>query len=219
MGRRFMSIEKRAELCELFPHHSDAALAQMYGLNVRQVQYIGFIEGLRKTPETVSASARRRSENQSATPLRNRVQEAIVAAGEAGLSRDGICNAISGSSPSSITTCLNKLTASQKVFRAGRAGRSRWFGTLEQAQSHMEQVTAAARPAKEAAVKVAPETPPARLAIQPHIPAGLQIKYGHSVPGPEARWQTNARPVFSSMPPGVYSDQPSSWVKAVTSKP
>lgn len=219
MGRRFISLEARAELCKLFPHHSDAYLAERFGLNVRQVQNVGFKEGLRKTPETLRASARRRQDQKPQVPLIERVAKAIIDAGDGGLSRDGIGSAISGSSPSSITTSLNKLVAQKRIYRAGRTGRSRWFGTLKQAQEYVETVTFAAEPAKEAPVKVTAATAPARLAIDPRIPEGLQIQYGHSVPGPEARWHTNARPVFSCMPPGVYTDQASSWVKAVTTKP
>lgn len=219
MGRRFISIEKRAELCELFPHHSDAALAERFGLNVRQVQYIGFSEGLRKTPETVRASARRRNEKKQSVPLIERVANAITEAGDSGISRDGIGSAISGSSPSSITTSLNKLVAQRRAFRAGRAGRSRWFGTVLQAQAHIDTLTVVAKPAKAPPVKVAPSRGPAHEAGEPRIPDGLVKQIGAPVPGPEGRWHRDASPHFSGRI-GQYDDDaaPAAWVVAVTSR-
>lgn len=219
MGRRFISPEARAELCRLFPHHSDAALAERFGLNVRQVQYIGFREGLRKTPETVRASARRRQDQKAQVPLIERVEKAIAEAGDGGLSRDGIESAISGSSPSSITTSLNKLVAQRRAFRAGRAGRSRWFSTALQAQAHIDAAMAVAKPAKPAPVKVAPSRGPAHERGEPRIPEGLVKQIGAPVPGPEARWHADAPAHFSGRI-GRYDEDstPASWVLAVTNR-
>lgn len=218
MSRPVLSIERRIALCQAFPHYSDAQLAEQFGLTVRQVQHIGFTEGLRKTAETLSQSAKRRGPRVMGATLKQRVKQAIVDAGDAGLSRDGIESVLSSSSPSSITTSLNKLVAEEQVFRAGRTGRSRWFATKLQAQAHFDAVIPPARTAREAPVKITHALTPARMPIAPRIPEGLKVQYGHPVPGPEARWHTNAQPILKNLGPGVYTDEPSSWVIAVTAR-
>ena len=112
------------------------------------------------------------------------------------------------------------------MFRAGRKGHSRWFKQHDWAQAFANTALAAGalppkhvQPANAPVVHIAPDPGPARSADAARLPEGLRIQYGAPVPGPEARWHGDARPVFSSKPPGVYTDQASSWVKAITTKP
>lgn len=216
-----MSLERECEFCNDFPHESDAALAKRYGITVRQAQYLGFKSGLHKTAATRSASRRHRHVQGPA--LTDRVHQLVEQAGKSGISRDCVERIMTVESPSSISNALNKLTAGGRIHRMGTKGKSRWFSAAEQARDFAAELTAAKyRPAPEPTgrttrgVHITPAKPPALLPGEPDIPASVCKQIGKPVPGPEGRWHTNARPIFSGLGPGLYTDAPSSWVNAIT---
>lgn len=223
--RPVLSPAREQELCAAFPHHTNAELAARYGLTVRQVQHIGSKSGLVKTASTISAT--RSTRVTEGVALTVRVQQLVQQSGDAGISRAGVEQAMPQESPNGICSAINQLTSHHRIHRAGPKGRSRWFATKELAQAFQAAQTAAKyavappAPAKPSTTPKAarPRAPQPAPRAEATIPEGLQIQYGAPVPGPEARWHANARPILRNLGPGVYTDEPSSWVTALTSRP
>lgn len=218
----------QSQLLDQFPHRSNTDLAREFGLNVRQVQYIGYIHGLNKTAATRSAS--RRARHADSEPLSLRVDRAVQAAGPHGIDSQGLQAALPGISPSSITCAINKLTADKRAHRRGGKGKSRWFATADLAEAWAQASQAASLRREQArallaqapacnTVQIRLPTAPALAPGEPFVPEHIKPLICPPVPGPDARWHTGAAPHFSARKPGTYdADAPASlWAAAITS--
>lgn len=213
------NIPRLDEILALFPTRTNDELAEQFGLNRRQLTNIGSTYGLTKTPEAVSRARRVRKTPMGTAPWTTQLLQAIAAAGAAGMSFAQAARAASTANADQARATLNKLTAAGKLFRYAKHRSSRWFATKEWAEAYGALSLMPAPSSESNGVQIRAAPAPATRPGDPRITADTRITTCPGVPGPEARWHGNARPIFSGLGPGVYTDQPSSWVKAVTSKP
>lgn len=209
-----MHHPRLAEIVSRYPHEGNLDLAAEMGLTVRQLLHIANIKRLLKTPATLGKV--RTGGRLKFPSLKQDLQDAIAAAGAAGLDWAGIATAMSHVGAEQLRYTLNKLTAERRTHRAGRRGSSRWFGRPEEANGHETRLLLTQRPHQAAPVNVRHQPGPARL---PGAPDDSAAKVTHcpGMPEPLQRWQAGAAQVFSGRI-GRYDDPASSWASAVTKR-
>jgi hypothetical protein len=202
-----------------YPHYTNEELAAQFGLTRRQLTNIASTHGLLKTHETLSRARSVRKTLLAVAPWTKQLLDGIAAAGPAGVDFAQARRIASTANEDQARATLNKLTAAGRIHRYAKHRVSRWFSTAEWATAHGARVLAPVPSAPGNGVQIKSSEPPAAQRGALVITASTRFTPCPGAPGPEARWHGDARPVFSSMPPGVYTDQASSWVKAVTAKP
>lgn len=219
MARPLVSLIPRlAEIIAAFPSRTNEELAAEFGLTRRQCANIGSTHGLRKTHEVLSRARRTRKTPIEGAPWTTLILKAIHAAGKTGIDFPQARRAAPSANEDQVRAALNKLTAEGRIHRYAKHRSSRWFSTAEMATVHGARLLTPTPAAAENGVRIAQGQAPAQLRGEPRITDRTVITPCPGVPGPEARWHGNARPVFSGLRPGQYADAPSSWVSAVTTK-
>lgn len=228
MPRRPLTPEREAELLARYATDTNQELAAAFGLRVTQVVALGQKHGLRKSHDTLSrARLAREAANANGGAMAEQVFALAQAAGEAGVSHASVCAALPGLNPDSLTAALYKLTAMGRVHRGGKKGSARWYINAADAAAFDQQqrtppAPKAAKPCAPAlvanGVQITHQPGPALTPGEAYTPDHITPIKCPSVPGPEARWHTNAAPILKAMGPGRYTDEPSSWVKALTER-
>lgn len=201
-----------------YPHHTNEELAAQFGLTRRQLTNIASTHGLLKTHETLSRARSVRKTRLAVAPWTKQLLDGIAAAGPAGVDFAQARRIASTANEDQARATLNKLTAAGRIHRYAKHRVSRWFATAEWAAAHGARVLAPVPSTPSNSVQIKASRTPADLRGEPVTTARTRFTPCPGVPGPEARWHTNARPVFSGLGPGLYTDQPSSWVTAITTK-
>jgi hypothetical protein len=245
MPRQLLSPDQRATLLAAYPTTTNAELARQYGLTERQLVYIAAAAGVRKNAAALRRTHQRYgihvqqqlaslrwalarvgadglSWSNACAVLSGSCEDA-VSKRLALLVRDG--QAHRAGTHGRLRWFAEAAWAeayAARPFITAKAQRSEAAREAREARTKARQERLQQKPKQRRAQPVAPapvavsDRGPAFAPGAPRIPEGLQVQHGAPVPGPEARWHSNAKPLLRRSGPGVYTDEPSSWVLAVT---
>lgn len=210
-----LTPERRAALIERYPHEGNPALMAEFGLSKGQLAWFATTLSLKKTAETRSRinHQARHAAKSGLQSLSQQIVARVAQAGEAGMDMPSICSAFAHEEASRVRSLVHVLTKRGLLQRSGERGAGLWLATNRKSKGRAPVRQATTQPV----VKVPAISGPAHELGDPCIPAGLEIQYGATVLGPEARLAAQEPGLFSQLGPGRYLADSPTWVNAITS--